>query len=247
MRRIFVPMEQIHDDSITVTGDDVKHIRDVLRMRPGDEITATCGRGVAYHCSIDTLGSDEVILKVLDEKPDISELPVRISLYQALPKGDKLDLIIQKAVELGVYEVIPVRTARCVVRLDEAKAAKKQLRLQKIAEEAAKQSGRGMIPGILPVTDHADAVKRAASCDHVFIPYELCEDHSLSGRFKSVIDEGAESIAVFIGPEGGFETGEVDEVRRAGGEVISLGHRILRTETAAIAVLSHLMMTIEGV
>ena len=125
MRRIFVPLGQVSDGSISVTGDDVKHIRDVLRMRPGDSVTATCGRGVDYHCEIDRIEAEEICLRIIEETPDASELPVKISLYQALPKGDKLELIVQKAVELGVYELIPVRTARCVVKLDEAKAAKK--------------------------------------------------------------------------------------------------------------------------
>lgn len=246
MRRIFVPLGQVSDDSISVTGDDVKHIRDVLRMKPGDSVTATCGRGVDYHCEIDRIEAEEISLRIVDETPDASELPVRISLYQALPKGDKLELIVQKAVELGVYELIPVRTARCVVKLDEAKAAKKQIRLQKIAEEAAKQSGRGIVPEIVPVMDLSSAIKRSESCDHIYIPYELCEDYALADKLRKGVSEGAQSIAVFIGPEGGFESSEVDAVIQAGGEEISLGHRILRTETAAIAVLSHLMMTIEG-
>ena len=246
MRRIFVPMESIGESGINVTGDDVKHIRDVLRMKTGDSITVTCGRGVDYQCEIESIDTEEILLKILEETPDISELPVRISLYQALPKSDKLELIIQKAVELGVYEVIPVRTARCVVKLDAAKAAKKQIRYQKISEEAAKQSGRGIVPEILPVMDLSAAVKRAEASDHILIPYELCEDYSLADRLRKSVSEGASSIAVFIGPEGGFESGEVDEVRAAGGEEISLGHRILRTETAAIAVLAHLMLTVEG-
>ena len=247
MRRIFVPLGQVSEDGISVIGDDVKHIRDVLRMKPGDSITATCGRGVDYHCEIERIDTGEIFLRIKDETPDASELPVKISLYQALPKGDKLELIIQKAVELGVYEVVPVRTARCVVKLDDVKASKKQIRLQKIAEEAAKQSGRGIVPEVKPVTDFSDAVKMLASSDHIFIPYELCEDYALAERLSKSVCEGVKSIAVFIGPEGGFESSEVESVRQAGGEEISLGHRILRTETAAIAVLAHLMMTIEAV
>ena len=246
MRRVFVPPEQVGEDQIIIRGDDVKHLRDVLRMTEGSPVTATCGRGMDYHCEIDSVEEEEIVLRILEAVPDVAELPVKISLYQALPKGDKLELIIQKAVELGVAEIIPVRTARCVVRLDEAKAAKKLPRWQKIAEEAAKQSGRGLVPEVLPVTDFDSAVKRAAKTGCILIPYELCEDFSTIDRLRDSISETPCSIAVFIGSEGGFERSEVEQVLAAGGEEISLGHRILRTETAAIAVLAHLMLTIEG-
>ena len=253
MRRVFVPPEQVGEDNIIIYGDDVKHMKDVLRMKEGDKVTATCGRGTDYHCEIVSVTEDQIKLSILKEEADSSELPVKISLYQALPKGDKLELVIQKAVELGVYEIVPVRTKSCVVKLDDAKASKKQIRWQKISEEAAKQSGRGIVPEVLPVMDFDEAVKRASFDDHVLIPYELCEDYSLTDRLRESImeagiDTGTEDIkiAVFIGSEGGFERSEVDFVVKNGGEEISLGHRILRTETAAIAVLSHLMLTIEA-
>ncbi|MBO6108960.1 MAG: RNA methyltransferase, partial [Eubacterium sp.] len=152
---------------------------------------------------------------------------------------------VQKAVELGVYEIIPVRTARCVVRLDEAKSSKKKERWQRIAEGAAKQSGRGIVPEVFSVMNMDDAIAHAASSDIILIPYELCEDHQTIEELRLSVGRGSASIAVFIGPEGGFETGEVDAVANAGGRVISLGHRILRTETAAIAVLANLMFMIE--
>ena len=245
MRRVFVPIEQVGEDAITICGDDVKHMRDVLRMKEGDSITATCGRGVDYRCEIASVGDDVITLSIVDQEADASELPVKISLYQALPKSDKLELVIQKAVELGVYEVIPMRTSRCVVKLDDAKAEKKQVRWQKISEEAAKQSGRGIVPEVCPVMNFDDAVKRASSCDRILIPYELSEDFS-ADRLRESIKDGAKEIAVFIGSEGGFERSEVETVINAGGVEISLGHRILRTETAAITVLAHLMLTIEG-
>ena len=245
MRRVFVPPEQVGEESIVVRGDDVKHMRDVLRMGVGDSVTVTCGRGMDYRCEIRSVGEDEIGLSIEEAVPDVAELPVRISLYQALPKGDKLELVIQKAVELGVSEVIPMRSYRSVVRLDDAKAAKKLPRWQRIAEEAAKQSGRGIVPEILPVMDFQDAVKRAADCDRVLIPYELCEDYATIHRLREGLRENVSSIAVFIGSEGGFERSEVEAVLSAGGEEISLGHRILRTETAAIAVLAHLMLLIE--
>ncbi|MEE3467046.1 MAG: 16S rRNA (uracil(1498)-N(3))-methyltransferase [Eubacterium sp.] len=245
MRRVFVPPEQVGEESIVVRGDDVKHMRDVLRMETGAAVTATCGRGMDYHCEITAIGEDEITLAICEAVPDRSELPVQISLYQALPKGDKLELVIQKAVELGASEIIPVRSERCVVRLDEAKAAKKQPRWQRIAEEAAKQSGRGIVPEVLPVMDYKKAVERASTCDRILIPYELCEDYSSIQRLREGLRDGVKSLAVFIGSEGGFERSEVEAVLDAGGEAISLGHRILRTETAAIAVLAHLMLLVE--
>ena len=247
MRRIFVPPEQVGEDRIVIYGEDVRHIRDVLRMSSGDTVVVTCGRGMDYHCVIDSIGEDEIGLVIDREVPDSSELPVKISLYQALPKGDKLELVIQKAVELGANEIIPIRTARCVVKLDEEKARKKGIRWQRIAEEAAKQSGRGIVPKVQPVMDFEDAVERARSADRMWIPYELCEEYSQMDRLRTGIREGVREIAVFIGAEGGFERSEVEAVVTAGGEEISLGHRILRTETAAIAVLAHLMLTVEAV
>ena len=178
------------------------------------------------------------------KEDDISELPVKISLYQALPKGDKLELVIQKAVELGVSEVIPVRTARCVVKVEGVRADKKLERWKKLSMEAAKQSGRGMVPDVLPVMDFNEAIKRARKSEYMVIPYELYEEGGLRS-LKNKIAEGVESISVFIGPEGGFERDEVKKAVSEGGNVISLGRRILRTETAAIAVLAHIMMLIE--
>lgn len=244
MRRIFVPMDQVYEDKIKVTGEDVAHMRDVLRMKVGDEVVASCGRGTNYNCIIEKISDDDILLHINSEEPDISELPIKISLYQALPKGDKLELVIQKAVELGAIEIIPVRTARCVVKLDESKAQKKLSRWQKIAEEASKQSGRGIVPEVLPVMNFNDAVERAKTSDYMMIPYELCESGGLSS-LRSKILSGVQSISIFIGSEGGFESSEVDKVVSAGGEMISLGHRILRTETAAIAVLAHIMMLTE--
>lgn len=245
MRRLFVSPEQIDRDMIHVLGDDVKHIKDVLRMKVGDEVIATCGRGIDYVCGIFVIEEEEIILHIQKEVPDVSELPVKLTLFQALPKGDKMELIIQKAVELGVTEIVPVRTKRCVVKLAGEKAQKKVSRWQKIAEEAAKQSGRGVVPDVRDITDFDDAIRKAERCGHIFIPYELCEDAVSVQSIKDVICSGVKSIGVFIGAEGGFETGEVDQVVNAGGEMISLGQRILRTETAAIAVMSVLMMMIE--
>ncbi|MCR4605152.1 MAG: 16S rRNA (uracil(1498)-N(3))-methyltransferase [Eubacterium sp.] len=245
MRKIFVPAEQIVGDVIFVRGEDVTHMRDVLRMKPGNSVVASCGRGTNYLCEITSVGDDEIKLSVKNEEPDIAELPVKISLYQSLPKSDKLELVIQKAVELGAAEVIPVRSARSVVKLDAAKAEKKHIRWQKIAEGASKQAGRGEICEVLPVMDFDGAVKKASESECILIPYELSEDYEGLKSIQRSIESGAKSIAVFIGPEGGFERSEVEAVVDAGGRAISLGHRILRTETAAIAVLAHIMFVVE--
>ncbi|MBO4396552.1 MAG: 16S rRNA (uracil(1498)-N(3))-methyltransferase [Eubacterium sp.] len=247
MRRIFVPPEAVSGNSISVCGDDVKHMRDVLRMKSGDKVTATCGRGMNYDCVIGEISEDMITLNVVAETPDTSELPVSLILFQALPKSDKMDVIIQKAVELGASEIVPMRSARSVMRLDEAKAAKKVVRWRRISEEAAKQSGRGIIPDVTDVVDFDEAVAIAKRCDRILIPYELCEKAVSMEELHETISEimQAGSIGVFIGSEGGFERHEVDRVCEAGGRMISLGHRILRTETAGPAVLSVLMMLIE--
>ncbi len=245
MRKVFVPVEQISEDTIIISGEDVAHIRDVLRMKPDDEIVVSAGKGINYNCRIDLIEKNEIRLDIISQEPDIAELPVKISLYQSLPKSDKLELVIQKAVELGVCEVIPVRSARSVVKLDDAKAEKKRLRWQKIAEEASKQAGRGAVPEVLPVMSFDEAVKRASSSEGVFIPYELSEEYGSLSNLEKEIRSGIKSISVFIGPEGGFERSEVEAVTKAGGKAISLGHRILRTETASIAVLAYIMFVAE--
>lgn len=249
MRRVFVPPEAIisssqSDKEIVIRGDDVKHIRDVLRRKEGDILTVTCGRGTDYICRIEEIHDTEIHVKIEEEKEDISELPVELVLFQALPKSDKMEWIIQKAVELGAVEIVPMRTVRSVVRLDREKADKKRVRWQRIAEEAAKQSGRGIVPDVHEVMDYGEAVAYAGSCDHIFIPYELSEEEGSVGRLREAAGI-AKRIGVFIGSEGGFERHEVEAVTDAGGEVISLGKRILRTETAGMAVLSVLMMLIE--
>ncbi len=268
MRRIFVPPEAVSESSIVVSGDDVRHMRDVLRMKSGDSVTATCGRGINYACVIEDISDSQITLSIEKEIPDTSELPVSLILFQALPKSDKMDVIIQKAVELGAAEIVPTRTVRSVMRIDDVKAAKKVQRWQRISEEAAKQSGRGIVPEVHDVVDFNDAIALARRCDRILIPYELCES---KGTMKLLNETVAEvlgtgfvcekadepdnrenainryggSIGIFIGAEGGFERNEVESVCDAGGTMISLGHRILRTETAGPAVLSVLMMIIE--
>ena len=246
MYRFFVEPSQIQDKKIIITGSDVNHIRNVLRMKIGEEIAVSNGiDNREYRCGIEEYTEQEVICTLRFVKEDGVELPAKIYLFQGLPKADKMELIIQKAVELGVHEVIPMATKRCVVKLDEKKAAAKVSRWQGIAEAAAKQSRRGVIPAVHDVMGMKDAVAYAHSMDVRIIPYELAEEMQHTKEIIEAVKAG-QSVAVFIGPEGGFEEGEIQEALAAGIEPVTLGRRILRTETAGITVLSWLMYHLES-
>lgn len=246
MHHFFVKPEQIGEKTITVTGKDVNHIRNVLRMEPGEEVNVTDGEnGRVYRCEVAALEEESVLLTIRWCQEEGIELPSRIYLFQGLPKSDKMELIIQKAVELGVYEIVPVATRRAVVKLDEKKASAKQKRWQAIAESAAKQSKRLIIPRIQKVMTMKEAVSYAESIDQKLIPYELAEGMEHTREVIGSIEPG-QSVAVFIGPEGGFEEAEVLLAKEHGAREITLGRRILRTETAGMTVLSILMYHLEG-
>lgn len=246
MQRFFVEPWQIDEKThqIHITGNDVKHIVNVLRMKPGEELWISDGEKKEYHCIIETADSQEVGLKILYAQEPDYELPSRIYLFQGLPKADKMELIIQKAVELGAYEIIPVETKRCVVRLDGKKAAKKTERWQQIAESAAKQSKRMLVPSVHSVMSYREALAYARELDVQLIPYELAEGMEETKEILGRICPG-QSVGIFIGPEGGFEEGEVAAAVSAGASPITLGKRILRTETAGLAILSVLMFQLE--
>ncbi len=245
MYHFFVESGQIQGMKISITGKDVNHIKNVLRMRIGEEISVGNGiDGKEYRCTIDAFEEDCVVCKLLFIKEDGVELPVKVTLFQGLPKADKMELIIQKAVELGVYEIVPVATKRCVVKLDAKKEATKIARWQAIAEAAAKQSKRAVVPVIRPVMSMSEALAAASQMEHRIIPYELAEGMDKTREvFASFIP--GNSVAVFIGPEGGFEEKEIEQAKAAGVEPISLGKRILRTETAGFTVLSWIMYELE--
>ena len=246
MYKFFVEPSQIQDKRIVITGSDVNHIKNVLRMKIGEEIAVSNGiDNREYRCGIEEYTDHEVVCKLRFVKEDEIELPAQIYLFQGLPKADKMELIIQKAIELGAYEVIPVAAKRCVVKLDDKKAASKVSRWQGIAEAAAKQSKRGMIPDVHSVMSMREAIEYARDMDVKLIPYELAEDME---RTKSAIEAvgSGEKIAVFIGPEGGFEESEIQAALEAGIEPITLGKRILRTETAGLTVLAWLMYQLES-
>lgn len=246
MYRFFVPYEQIDEKQAYIVGDDVNHIRNVLRMVPGDKVILSDGRGYDYICRLEKIEPEKIDLSVLEKAPAISELPVKITLFQALPKKDKMELIIQKAVELGAADIVPVQTKRCIAKMDDKKkAAKKVLRWQGIAEAAAKQSGRGYIPTVSEAMSFQKALTMAKEMDMVLVPYELCE--TMKGSFEAVTKAShCKKVGIFIGPEGGFERGEVETLVENGAVPMSLGKRILRTETAGLTILSVLMFMIEA-
>ncbi len=245
MYQFFVEPSQIMGKRIVIQGSDVNHIKNVLRMRVGEEIAVSNGvDGREYRCGIEEFTADEVICSLRFIKEDGVELPSKIYLFQGLPKADKMELIVQKAVELGAYEIIPVAAKRCVVKLDEKKAAGKRSRWQGIAEAAAKQSKRGIIPQIREVMNMKQAIAFAQQMDVRLIPYELAEDMGHTRELIGAVRPG-QSVAIFIGPEGGFEETEIQEALQAGIEPITLGRRILRTETAGMTVLAWLGYLLE--
>lgn len=244
MQRFFVTPDQVGEDKIRIQGSDVNHMKNVLRMRPGEEVMVSDGNNRQYRCRVEDYPDGEAVLAILEAGLVDTELPSRIYLFQGLPKQEKMELIVQKAVELGVCQVIPVQTRRCVVKLDAKKAAKKVQRWQQIAESAAKQAGRGYIPAVSEVMTFQGALAFSEALDIRLIPYELADGMEGTRKILDGIRPG-QSVGIFIGPEGGFEKEEVSRAVEAGAMPITLGKRILRTETAGIAVLSILMYRLE--
>lgn len=245
MHHFFVTPAQVRDGRIYIDGSDVNHIKNVLRMRIGETLKISDGNNKRYLCQIETMTSDEVCVLIIEEQGQNTELPSKIVLFQGLPKGDKMELIVQKAVELGAYEIVPVATRRAVVKLDAKKASKKVERWNSIAESGAKQSGRNVIPKVTDVMSFKEAVLYAKKLDVVLIPYELAEGMPKTREIISGIRPG-QSIGVFIGPEGGFEAEEVAFAMHEGAAPVTLGKRILRTETAGLTTLSVLMYHLES-
>lgn len=245
MQHFFVTPDQVKGDLIFIDGSDVNHMKNVLRMRIGEEVSISDGNNRQYLCEIKGYENEEAVLHIVEEVNTDTELPSKIYLFQGLPKQDKMELIVQKCVELGCYEVIPVSTKRCVVKLDDKKAKKKIERWQQIAESAAKQAGRGVIPKVKDVLSFKEALKYSKNIDVVLIPYELAEGMKETKQIISKIRPG-QSVGIFIGPEGGFEREEVETAISEGVQAITLGKRILRTETAGLTTLSVLMFHLEG-
>ena len=243
MYHFFVSEEQINGENAYIEGSDVNHIVNVLRMKPEEELLISVKGDWDYLCKIVDIETDRVNLKVL-ESMEQRELPVNITLLQGIPKSDKLEMIIQKAVELGVSEIIPVKTKRVVVKIDEKKVDTKVNRWNAIAESAAKQSKRSIIPKVHEPMSIDNALEIVKDFGVKLIPYENADGIDKTRKILDNMDK-TKNIAVFIGPEGGFEESEVDSIKNSGFEVITLGKRILRTETAGLALLSNIMIRLE--
>ncbi len=238
MPKFFVSPDKIVDNKIIIDTDDVLHIKRVLRLSIGDKIIVCDSAGTDYTATISMIADKHIECNVINSVKNDTESNIKVTLYQALPKASKMEFIIQKTTELGIVRVVPCTLSRCVVRLDGKDAAKKVERWQKISDEAAKQSGRGIIPEISPVMSFGDAVEEMQKSDLCFVPYESAEDI----RLKPVLNSTpAKTIGYMIGPEGGFSPEEAEYLKNRGIPLVSLGKRILRTETAGMAVLSMLM------
>lgn len=231
MDRFFVEESQIEDGRIKIVGEDVRHISGALRLEIGDEIEVVAS-GEIYLSRIETMDKKEVGLKILDIYPGKNEPRTKISLYQGIAKGSRMDYIIQKGTEIGITEFVVVETSRSVVKIgDSKKKASKLERWQKIADEAGKQCKRDILPKVRDIISFEEMLEELSSQSNVFIPYEEDREHSLKEALKTVDSTG---ISIVIGPEGGFEFEEVERVRNLGASSISLGPRILRTETAGL-------------
>ncbi|MGN0181702.1 MAG: 16S rRNA (uracil(1498)-N(3))-methyltransferase [Candidatus Ornithomonoglobus sp.] len=246
MPKFFTARENITDTEIIIDSEDAKHIKKVLRLGEGDEITVCDGRGIDYSARIREIDSSRVICDILDSRRCDTEPKVKVTLYQGLPKAAKMDYIIQKTTELGITKIVPAKMSRCVVKLEnEAAERKKVERWQKIAYEAAKQSGRGAVPEVAMPMTVDEIIDELQNADLAFAPYE-CEQET---RLKAVLENAGnvKNVSFIIGPEGGFDITEIEKLKAAGIQTITLGRRILRTETAGEAVLAMTMYGLEEI
>lgn len=235
MPRFFI--EDIEGDRLTITGDDARHIGRSLRMRPGEELTVCDTRGTDCLCVVESVSETDVLVRVLERRTSDTEPSVKVTLYQGYPKGDKLDTVIEKSVELGVSRIVPVLTERSVARPDDKSAARKLERWQRRALEAAKQCGRGCIPQVERLISFGELPELISRHDRFMFCYEL------GGQpLAKVLGEAPGHVGIFIGPEGGISTGEALALTESGAVPVTLGRRILRTETAPIAALAAIML-----
>lgn len=241
MQQIFINDSQIDEGRITVEGDDAKHLIKVCRIQSGENIRVSTSDENNYICVVEDVEDSRLTLSIEKEVPT-TELPCEIRLYQAIPKGDRMETVIEKCVELGVSEIIPVEMKHCVVRLDDKKKAKKVSRYQSIAVSAAKQSKRSVIPRIGDVISFADAAKKFKKSDVCIVPYENKNGMAETSKALSKIKKG-DTVSVMIGPEGGFAPEEIEALNDC--NIISLGSRILRTDTAAITTVAMIMLSVE--
>ena len=234
MSKFFVNENQINGNIINIIDDDVNHIKNVLRLKIDDEIKiCSIDTSKNYLCKIKNIDKKNIECVVIEELEAVAESNIELDVYQGLPKADKMELIIQKGTELGVHSFVPVAFKRSIVKLDEKDKIKKQIRWQKIAEVAAKQSGRDIVPKVHEVKTIKKVCEFISNYDVVLVAYENEDRNSLKNELKALIKKELK-IAIVIGPEGGIEESEVEELKNAGAKIVSLGKRILRTETVAI-------------
>ena len=237
MTRFFVEAQDLSGDTLHLTGENFQHAK-VLRLKPGERMLVCDGQGEEALCAVRQVGAAELELEVLERRESETEAAVRVSVYMAFPKADKLEHVIQKATELGAYEIVAFPSARCVSRPDEKSLRKKLERWQKIAASAAEQSGRGRIPEVVTLGSFKEALGRAKQADKALLFYE--NEHAVTLRMA--LESGAfQTVSLLTGPEGGLEEAEVDQARKAGFQVCTLGSRILRCETAPLCALSAVM------
>lgn len=243
MYNFFVDDGAREKDVFRITGADYRHMRNVLRMREGENLLVSAG-GMSHLCCLERYGDGEAEVRILEEDYRNTELPVQICLFQGLPKAEKMEWIVQKCVELGASEFIPVEMHRSVLKLDEKRKESRRQRWQAIAESAAKQSKRSVIPAVGEVLTYREAMERAREMDLFLIPYENRDGMNDTRASLEAIRPGMR-IGILIGPEGGFEENEIAAARDAGGRTVSLGRRILRTETAAVTAVAMCMLHVE--
>ena len=237
MARFFVEPEELSGEELVLTGENAQHAK-VLRLKAGEEVLVCDGQGRECRCEVTEVSAGELVLKTLEYRDSATEAAVKVSVYMAFPKADKLEHVIQKATELGAYEIIAFPSARCVSKPDEKSLKKKLDRWQKIAASAAEQSGRGRIPAVRVLSGYRDALEEAARSDKALLFYE--NEHAVT--LKMALSESAyHSVSLLTGPEGGLEEREVEQARNAGLQVCTLGKRILRCETAPLCALSAVM------
>lgn len=249
MPKFFIKNNQINNNCITITGEDVKHIVNVLRIKIGENIQV-CNTDTSdnYIVKLDNVQKEKIECEIQSKIESEAESDVSINIFQGIPKSDKMELIIQKSTELGVKQITPVQMERCVSKISGKDELKKIDRWQKISEVAAKQSGRDIIPKINAVVRISDLCNKAKDYDMLIVPYEREEEHSLKNAIEELklINNPKLSIGIVIGPEGGFEVSEIERLKSSGAKIITLGKRILRTETVAIAMASVIMYELGG-
>lgn len=248
MPKFFVTTNQIEGNTIIIKNEDVKHIKNVLRAKIEDTIDiCDCNTSKNYICKIQQIEDEKIYCNIVEEITSNVESNIQVSIFQGLPKADKMELVIQKSIELGAYDITPVEMKRCVVKLNEKDKTKKIQRWQKIAESAAKQSGRDRIPNINPIIDIKNLCEKTKEYDLVLVAYENEKENTLKQELKRIKNDKNKElkIAVVIGPEGGIDIQEINKFRENDAKIITLGNRILRTETVALNMLSIIMYELE--